>query len=98
VCYRPLTKTVARCSARGRPAGATGCSGRFAQNGYVRLTDFWERMRRSFGESYADSLARDHVLAALQGRTVEQALSDGVDAKMVWRAVCSEFEVPARER
>jgi hypothetical protein len=69
-----------------------------AQNGAVRQTDFWERMRRSFGESYADSLARDHVLAALSGRTVEQALADGDDVKMVWRAVCSEFEVPSPER
>jgi hypothetical protein len=64
----------------------------------VRLTDFWDRMRRRFGESYADSLARDHVLATLSGRTVEQALADGEDAKIVWRAVCSEFEVPATER
>jgi hypothetical protein len=64
----------------------------------VRLTDFWERMRRSFGASYADSLARDHVLAELSGRTIEQALADGEDAKSVWRAVCSEFEVPARDR
>jgi len=64
----------------------------------VRLTDFWERMRRSFGAAYADSLARDHVLAGLSGRTVEQALADGEDAKLVWRAVCSEFDVPARER
>ena len=66
--------------------------------GLVRQTDFWERMRRSFGESYADSLARDHVLATLAGRTVEQALADGEDVKTVWRAVCSEFEVPAPER
>jgi hypothetical protein len=64
----------------------------------VRLTDFWERMRRCFGASYADSLARDHVLATLSGRTVEQALEDGEDAKTVWRAVCSEFEVPVGER
>ena len=64
----------------------------------VRLTDFWDRMRNSFGATYADSLARDHVLAALSGRTVEQALADGEDAKVVWRAVCAEFDVPARER
>jgi hypothetical protein len=73
----------------------TGPSRRMDQ---VRQTDFWERMRRSFGESYADSLARDHVLSVLSGRTIEQALADGEDVKTVWRAVCSEFEVPARER
>jgi hypothetical protein len=66
--------------------------------GQVRLTDFWERMHRAFGDSYADSLARDHVLATLSGRTVTQALGDGEDAKVVWRAVCAEFEVPAPDR
>jgi hypothetical protein len=64
----------------------------------VRLTDFWERMRRSFGDSYADSLARDHVLSGLSGRTIEEALGEGEEVKTVWRAVCAEFEVPARER
>ena len=64
----------------------------------MRLTDFWERMGRQFGSTYAESLATDHVLSALGSRTVRQALEDGEDAKAVWRAVCDEFEVPARNR
>jgi hypothetical protein len=44
----------------------------------VRLTVFWERMRAQFGDSYADSVAKDFVLAGLGGRTVDQALADGV--------------------
>jgi Protein of unknown function (DUF3046) len=64
----------------------------------VRLTEFWERMRAQFGEVYAESVARDQVLAALGGRTVSQALADGEDAKIVWRAVCDAFDVPARLR
>jgi hypothetical protein len=64
----------------------------------VRLTVFWERMRAQFGETYADSVARDHVLADLGGRTVNQALADGEDAKVVWRAVCEAFRVPERLR
>lgn len=64
----------------------------------MRLSDFWDRMGRVFGEGYADSLARDHVLAGLQGRTVGQALAEGDDPKLVWRAVCAEFPVPASER
>lgn len=64
----------------------------------VRLSDFWARMRDHFGEGYAHSVARDHVLRALGGRTVEQALESGEDTKRVWRAVCEEFEVPARKR
>jgi Protein of unknown function (DUF3046) len=64
----------------------------------VRLTNFWERMRAQFGEVYADSVARDYVLAGLGGRTVNQALADGEDAKVVWRAVCEAFKVPERLR
>ncbi len=55
-------------------------------------------MRAQFGETYADSVARDYVLAGLGGRTVHQALDDGVDAKDVWRAVCEAFKVPERLR
>jgi hypothetical protein len=64
----------------------------------VRLTVFWERMRAQFGDSYADSVAKDFVLSGLDGRTVNQALADGVDAKTVWRAVCEAFDVPERLR
>jgi hypothetical protein len=72
-----------------------GCWGSLAR---VRLTTFWERMRAQFGETYADSVARDYVLAALGGRTVNQALADGEDAKVVWRAVSEAFKVPERLR
>jgi Protein of unknown function (DUF3046) len=64
----------------------------------VRLTTFWDRMRAQFGDAYADSVARDYVLAGLGGRTVSQALADGEDAKVVWRAVCEAFKVPERLR
>jgi hypothetical protein len=64
----------------------------------VRLSEFWTRMRDHFGEGYAESVAHDHVMKALGGRTVDQALDSGEDAKRVWRAVCEEFDVPARKR
>jgi len=64
----------------------------------MRLTDFWARMSEQFGPAYAESLARDHVISGLGSRTVTQALADGDDAKLVWRAVCDEFELPARVR
>jgi hypothetical protein len=64
----------------------------------MRLTVFWERMRAQFGEQYAESVAKDQVLTALGGRTVNQALADGEDAKTVWRAVCEAFDVPERLR
>ena len=64
----------------------------------VRLTVFWERMRAQFGDVYADSVATDYVLAALGSRTVNQALAEGEDVKVVWRAVCDAFRVPERLR
>jgi hypothetical protein len=64
----------------------------------MRLTEFWERMRAQFGDTYADSVAKDYVLSSLGGRTVTAALADGEDAKVVWRAVCETFDVPASLR
>jgi hypothetical protein len=55
-------------------------------------------MEKQFGEAYAESLAADHVMAGLGGTTVRDALAHGADAKDVWRAVCEEFDLPARER
>lgn len=64
----------------------------------MRLSDFWERMERHLGRAYADSWARDQVIAELGDRTVHQALAAGLDAKVVWRAVCDALDLPARER
>jgi len=64
----------------------------------MRLTEFWSRMTDAFGAAYADSVARDQVLAELGHRTVTQALDAGEDAKDVWRAVWAHFDLPARDR
>jgi len=64
----------------------------------VRLTEFWQRMDSAFGPIYSRSVATDQVLATLGGRTVEQALAQGEDAKWVWRAVHAAFELPATQR
>ncbi len=55
-------------------------------------------MDARFGPAYSRSIAADQVLPQLAGRTVEEALAAGVDAKAVWRAVCDAFELPARLR
>lgn len=60
----------------------------------MRLTVFWERMNRQFGEEYAASVAKDYVLAGVGGRTASQALADGEDVKVIWGAVCDAFDVP----
>ncbi|MEU5878465.1 DUF3046 domain-containing protein [Spirillospora sp. NPDC047279] len=60
----------------------------------MRLTVFWDRMNQQFGEAYAQSVAKDYVIAELKGRTVEQALADGEPAKRIWAAVVATFDVP----
>ena len=64
------------------------------QTAPMRLTEFWARMRAELGEQYAESYARDTVIAELGSRTVEQALAAGEDTKTVWRAVCVARELP----
>jgi hypothetical protein len=67
---------------------------------YVRLTDFWGRLEESFGRAYARSLAADQTFAALNNRTIDDALSQGEEAATVWRAVVAAYpdRVPSRLR
>ncbi|KHF45718.1 hypothetical protein MINT15_00190 [Saccharomonospora viridis] len=55
-------------------------------------------MAEEFGATRAAMLAADHVFSGLGGRTIDQALDDGVPAKEIWREVCAEFEVPKERR
>jgi hypothetical protein len=64
----------------------------------VRLTDFWDRMEQALGSSYARSWASDFKLSALQGRSVNEALADGEDAQVVWRAVHQSLDLEAKFR
>jgi len=64
----------------------------------MRLTEFWSRMSEQFGDAYAESVAKDFVLSGLGDRTVNKALAEGEDAKVVWRAVVETFNVPDRLR
>ena len=64
----------------------------------MKLSDFWERMEETFGAGYAHSVASDHAIGLLGGRTIDQALADGENAKAVWMAVCRTWpeRIPAR--
>lgn len=66
----------------------------------MRLTEFWARLEQVFGPSYARSIAADQVLSQLNGRTIDEALADGEDTAVVWRAVCAAYpdRVPAQLR
>ena len=47
----------------------------------MRHTEFWARMEHALGSSYARTWSREHVIAELGGRTVEQALDAGESPK-----------------
>ena len=66
--------------------------------GVVRLQEFWSRLDDQFGSMRAQSVARDHIFAALGGRTAIDAIDAGVPARKVWLAICEEYEVPPKER
>ncbi|MFF3223254.1 DUF3046 domain-containing protein [Nocardia suismassiliense] len=59
----------------------------------MRLTEFQELLHTQFGSARGDALLADHVIPAL-GRTGADAIEAGVDPRDVWRALCSEFDVP----
>jgi len=64
----------------------------------VRHTELWTRLDEALGTAYARSWASMFVLTDLGGRTVDEALADGVPPKQVWRAVWAVLGLPARER
>ena len=64
----------------------------------MRLTEFWRRMDEALGPAYARSWAHDHVLGALEGRTVDEAIAGGVDTVTVWRAVHAELKLHPSDR
>lgn len=64
----------------------------------MRLTVFRRLMADEFGQVRSEMIAKDHVFAALGGRTVDAALEAGLSPKDVWRAVCEAFEVPVERR
>lgn len=55
-------------------------------------------MRDQFGSMRAESVARDHVFAAIGGRTAVEAIEAGVPVRQVWLAICDEYDVPPKKR
>lgn len=64
----------------------------------MRHSDFWELMAAEFGAGYAASIAQDHCLASLGGRTPTEALAAGSTPREVWLALCDAFDVPPSRR
>jgi len=55
-------------------------------------------MDDQFGPAYSRAWATYTVMAELGERTVDEALVQGEDAKVVWRAVVEHLELPKSER
>ena len=64
----------------------------------MRLSQFRTLLTDEFGEAYAGHLAKVHHMRALDGRTVEEALEDGVEPRRVWEALCDDMDVPPERR
>ena len=64
----------------------------------MRLQEFWSRLNDYFGSMRAQGVARDHIFAALGGRSAVDAIDAGLPVRKVWLAICEEYEVPAKER
>ena len=80
---------------------AAGCRGGVrdpAGTAPVKETELWERLRTHLGQGYYRVWAAEFSLADLGGRTVNQAIADGLPSKIIWRAVWQALELPARER
>ena len=51
-----------------------------------------------FGAAHAATIRQDHVLVALGGRTADQALRHGLTPRVIWEAICADFDVPPKRR
>ncbi len=63
----------------------------------MRYSDFWHLVDDVLGP-LGRTTTRDQVIDALGDRTSEQALADGEDPAVVWRALCDALAVPAALR
>jgi hypothetical protein len=55
-------------------------------------------MEDEFGEAYAHTLARGHVVQALGDRTVTAALDEGESPRRVWETLCEDLDIPSHRR
>lgn len=60
----------------------------------MRLSDMSDRLEIVVGSQYSSSWRKDVVLPDL-GHTVDAAVAAGIDAAVIWRAVCNFVEVPS---
>ena len=64
----------------------------------MRVSRFWVLAEDEFGAAYAHSLAGSTHMAALGGRTAQEALDAGLPPRDVWFALCDAMDVPENRR
>ncbi len=63
----------------------------------MRESRFRELLTGEFGAAYAGSVARSHSIRALGG-TADDLLAAGTSPRLVWEALCDDFDVPPERR
>lgn len=64
----------------------------------MKEREFWQLLEEMLGRSYGRSVARDQVLPSLGGKTVVEALANGVEPRVVWNVLCDELQIPDSQR
>lgn len=64
----------------------------------MRLSEFWALMDQQFGSAYAQMVAGTHRIHALHDHTVTSAIDDEVPLRVIWNALCDDFDVPEQRR
>ena len=59
----------------------------------MRISDLRERISLSFGPEWAPSFCKDIAISELGSKSVEEALSEGVEAQDIWRALCRAYPI-----
>jgi len=64
----------------------------------VRYSEFWELVEDVLGSAHGRELVTTLVVGALDNRTPQAALDDGVEPRAVWHAMCDELDIPEPRR
>ncbi|MFP7695958.1 DUF3046 domain-containing protein [Trueperella sp. LYQ143] len=60
----------------------------------MKHSEFWDVVDRAFEHGLGRSLAHDLILAELDSRTAEEALTAGVEPQLVWHYLRTAMELP----
>lgn len=64
----------------------------------MRESELWARLGEFLAADYLPTWADSVVHASIGGRTVRQALEDGIAIRQVWLAACESLDVPLTRR